>query len=301
MKRQEYERTPPLKAPVLAKEAAVEEPSPLQKEQISEEVREGAEVTPPEEVPVPPEEGAEEISKEPEPIELTTPWRLSELPKDLAEEFGKGPEPVELPEDIQAAGAEEAPGVPEEEIAAEKPAEEAVPVHDLEAEEYGEKDEESKAEVTPPEEMPVPPEEGAEEISKEPEPVEPPEDIQAAGAEEAPGVPEEEIVAEEKAGHVKALEREVEGKKVTELKDGTAPSPADIFITPKKGRLKKILLYVPILFLIVVLIGITRPFVYDIYDNIKTRFLPSEPAEPVHITRVLPSFREDAFRKLFRE
>jgi hypothetical protein len=332
IKRQEYDRTLSPKAPVVAKEK-VEEPSPPQEEAgdgVEEHPKGPAPVQLPEDIQaagepgVPEEEGiaekpaeqvasmygldAEEYGEKAEEsrAEVSPPEEVpapEAPPGEVAEEHVKGPAPVQLPEDIQAAGE---PGVPEEEGAAEEPAEKAASMYGLDAEGYGEKAEESWAEVSPPEEVPAleaPPGEGAEEFPKGPAPVDLPEDIWAQ-VEGKPVVPEEEITVEENAEDVKvqepvkALYRETEQKKDRKLREKTVKTSAHISVFLKKGRSKKMLLYVPIMFIIFVLLGVTMPVMYDVYDDIKKRFLSSE---PVSTTGVLPSFREDELRNVSDE
>ncbi|MCK5139275.1 MAG: SPOR domain-containing protein, partial [Thermodesulfovibrionia bacterium] len=209
----------------------------------------------------------------------------------------------QLPEDIQA---EAEPGVPEKEVTAEEPAEKTTLVYDLDAETYGEKGEEAWAEVSPPEEVPAPEAplgEGVEEFPKEPMPVDLPEDIWAQ-VEGKSGVPEEKITVEENAEDVKVqepvktLDREAEGKKDRELRVKTVKTPVSTSVFIKKGRSKKIWLYVPIMFLIFVLLGVNMPIMHDVYDDIKKRFLSSE---SVSTTGTAPSFPEDTLRNVSDE
>ena len=95
-----------------------------------------------------------------------------------------------------------------------------------------------------------------------------------------------------------ALNREAEVKTVRELRVKTVKTPAHTSVFLKKGRSKKMWLYVPIMFLIFVLLGVTMPVMYDLYEDIKKRFLTSE---PVSTTGVLSSFREDALRNVSDE
>ncbi len=228
---------------------------------------------------------------------------------------------------VLAKDKAEEPSPPQEEPGkgAEEPAEKTASVYDLDAERYGEKGEEARVEISPPEEVSAPETplgEGVEDLPKGPAPVQLPEDIQA---EAEPGVPEEEITVEENAEDVKvqepvkALDREAEGKKDRELRVKTVKRPAHTSGFIEKSRSKKIWLYVPIMFLIFVLLGVTIPIMHDVYDDIKKRFLSSEsvsttetsPSFPEDTLRnvsdefrrtgELPSFREDAFREVLRK